>query len=221
VGQPTESPWDSVQVAYFSGEALWTYLNAPLFLPRTASSPKNTVDGETWRRLQVSFPDEVKSHCREQFFCYGPDGLLRRHDYTVDILGGATGLNYASDYRDLEGLLFPVKRRVYAYGGDYLRDVSNMCPPSGGLITLVADRTTQLRSGIGTHLVLTPRNRWPSSRCISDSVAWSKVGLVASRRQDKGSVRGQHQATTLGAVKWRIPFRGAIEHSVRRKAQSL
>jgi hypothetical protein len=139
VGQPTESPWDSVQVAYFSGEALWTYLNAPLFLPRTASSPKNTVDGETWRRLQVSFPDEVKSHCREQFFCYGPDGLLRRHGYTVDILGGATGLNYASDYRDLEGLVHTV---------------------GAGLVTLVADRTTQLRSGIGTHLVLTPRNRW-------------------------------------------------------------
>jgi hypothetical protein len=54
------------------------------------------VDGETWRRLRVIFRDEVRSHTREQFFCFGPDGLLRRHDYTVDILGGATGLNYAS-----------------------------------------------------------------------------------------------------------------------------
>jgi hypothetical protein len=36
----------------------------------------------------------VKSHTREQISCLGPDGLLRRHDYTVDILGGATGLNY-------------------------------------------------------------------------------------------------------------------------------
>lgn len=48
-----------------------------------------------------------------------PDGLLRRHDYTVDILGGATGLNYASDDREADGLMFPTKRRVYAYEGDY------------------------------------------------------------------------------------------------------
>jgi len=32
---------------------------------------------------------------------------LRRHDYTVDILGGATGLNHASDYRDVDDILQP------------------------------------------------------------------------------------------------------------------
>jgi hypothetical protein len=37
----------------------------------------------------------------------------------VDILGGAPGLNYASDYRDVDGIIFPTKRRVYAYKGDY------------------------------------------------------------------------------------------------------
>jgi hypothetical protein len=41
------------------------------------------VEHETWRRLKVTFPDEVKSHTREQISCFGPDGLLRRHDYTV------------------------------------------------------------------------------------------------------------------------------------------
>jgi hypothetical protein len=77
------------------------------------------VEGETWRRLKVTFPDRVKSHTREQISCFGPDGLLRRHDYTVDILGGATGLNYASDYRDVDGIIVPTKRRIYAYEGDY------------------------------------------------------------------------------------------------------
>ena len=48
-----------------------------------------------------------------------PDGLLRRHDYTVDILGGATGLSFASDYREIDGLIFPTTRRVYGYEGDY------------------------------------------------------------------------------------------------------
>jgi hypothetical protein len=37
----------------------------------------------------------------------------------VDILGGATGLNYATAYRDMDGIIIPTKRRVYAYEGDY------------------------------------------------------------------------------------------------------
>jgi hypothetical protein len=37
----------------------------------------------------------------------------------VDVLGGAPGLNYASDYRDVDGIIFPTKRRVYVYEGDY------------------------------------------------------------------------------------------------------
>ena len=77
------------------------------------------VDAETWRRLKVTFPDTVKSHTKTQIFCFGPGGLLRRHDYTVDVLGGAPGLNYASDYRDVDGIIFPTKRRVYVYEGDY------------------------------------------------------------------------------------------------------
>ena len=122
-GHKPDTPWDDIHVAYFSGEALWTYLNTPFLYaqPRFAKEEIDSieVEGETWRRLKVIFPDEVKSHTREQIFCFGPDGLLRRHDYTVDILGGATGLNYASDYQEVDGLMFPTKRRVYAYEGDY------------------------------------------------------------------------------------------------------
>ena len=77
------------------------------------------MEGEIWRRLQVTFPNNIKSHTRTQISCFGPDGLLRRHDYTVDILGGATGLNYASAYRNVDGIIVPTKRRIYAYEGDY------------------------------------------------------------------------------------------------------
>jgi len=122
-GQQRETPWDEIHVAYFVGEALWTYLNTPFLYTHegfvTEEIPSIQVEGETWRRLKVTFPDNVKSHTREQISCFGPDGLLRRHDYTVDILGGATGLNYASDYRDVDGIIVPTKRRVYAYEGDY------------------------------------------------------------------------------------------------------
>jgi hypothetical protein len=122
-GQSRETPWDDIHVTYFVGEALWTYLNTPFLYTyegfATEEIPSIQVEGEVWRRLKVTFPDNVKSHTREQISCFGPDGLLRRHDYTVDILGGATGLNYASEYRDVDGIIVPTKRRVYAYEGDY------------------------------------------------------------------------------------------------------
>jgi hypothetical protein len=122
-GQQRDTPWNDIHVIYFVGEALWTYLNTPFLYTHegftTQEIPSIQVDGETWRRLKVTFPDNVKSHTREQISCFGPDGLLRRHDYTVDILGGATGLNYASDYRDVDGIIVPARRRVYAYEGDY------------------------------------------------------------------------------------------------------
>jgi hypothetical protein len=122
-GQLRETPWDDIHVAYFVGEALWTYLNTPFLYTHegfvTEEIPSIEVDGETWRRLKVTFPDHIKSHTRQQISCFGPDGLIRRHDYTVDILGGATGLNYASDYRDVDGIIVPTKRRIYAYEGDY------------------------------------------------------------------------------------------------------
>jgi hypothetical protein len=123
VGHQLNTPWDDIHVAYFSGEALWTYLTTPFLYTYEGFATEEIApiraDGETWRRLKVTFPDYVKSHSREQISCFGPDGLLRRHDYTVDILGGATGLNYASEYRDVDGIIVPTKRRIYAWEGDY------------------------------------------------------------------------------------------------------
>jgi hypothetical protein len=122
-GQQRETPWDDIQVSYFVGEALWTYLHTPFLYTHEGFATQEIasiqVESETWRRLQVTFPDNVKSHTRQQISCFGPDGLLRRHDYTVDILGGATGLNYASEYRDVDGIIVPTKRRVYGYEGNY------------------------------------------------------------------------------------------------------
>ena len=122
-GHQRDTPWDDIHVAYFSGEALWTYLNTPFVYTQDGFEAEEIAsivsNGEMWRRLKVTFPDAIKSHTREQISCFGPDGLIRRHDYTVDILGGATGLNFASEYRNVDGIIVPAKRRIYAYEGDY------------------------------------------------------------------------------------------------------
>jgi hypothetical protein len=122
-GHQRETPWDDLHLAYFTGEALWTYLNTPFVYTWdgfvTDEITPIEVGGETWRRLKATFPDHVKSHTRQQISCFGPDGLLRRHDFTIDILGGAPSLLYATDYRDVDGIIIPTTRRGYAWQGDY------------------------------------------------------------------------------------------------------
>ncbi|AYL94336.1 hypothetical protein [Mucilaginibacter celer] len=123
-GHLRDTPWEDVHVAYFSGEALWTYLTTPFLYTypgfETVEIEPWEENGEIWRRLKVTFPDYIASHTREQISFFGPDGLLRRHDYTVDILGGATGANYATNYRDVDGIIIPTSRRIYAFEGDHI-----------------------------------------------------------------------------------------------------
>lgn len=124
-GQGPLTPWDDIHVAYFSGEAFYTYCNIPFLCTYDGFASEEIgpiqVDGETWRRLKVIFPDRVKRHTRTQIFCFGSDGLLRRQDYTVDVLGGNPGFNDASDYRDVDGIVIPTRRRVYAHEADRQR----------------------------------------------------------------------------------------------------
>src|SRR6267378_4477084 len=60
-GHQLETPWDNIHLAYFSGEALWTYLNTPFLYAWpgfvTEEITPIEVDGETWRRLKVTLPD--------------------------------------------------------------------------------------------------------------------------------------------------------------------
>ena len=121
-GHQFDTPWDDMHLAYFVGEAQWTYQTMPFLYTRpgfvTQEIDPIEVDGETWRRLEVTFPDTIKSHTRQQIACFGPDGLLRRHDFTMDVLGGAPGSLYASGYREVDGIVFATTRRAYATEGD-------------------------------------------------------------------------------------------------------
>jgi hypothetical protein len=117
-GHTRETPWDDLHVAYFSGYALWNYLTIPFLYTYPGFATEELAawreNGEQWRTLKVIVPDSIASHSREQVAYFGLDGLLRRHEYTVDIIGGASGLNYAADYRKVDGIVVPTKRRVYA-----------------------------------------------------------------------------------------------------------
>src|ERR1700733_1647939 len=59
-GQVRETPWDDLHVAYFQGEALWTYLNTPFVYTKpgfeTEELASIEVTGETRRRLKWPSP---------------------------------------------------------------------------------------------------------------------------------------------------------------------
>ncbi|MEU8588985.1 hypothetical protein AB0C59_18580 [Streptomyces sp. NPDC048664] len=121
-GHVLETAWDPLDRAYFNGYALWTYLTTPFLL----AMPGFTVDeirpwqeeGERWRGLRARFPPHLASHSTQQDFYFGPDGILRRHDYHVDVAGGFAAAQYVHEPMAADGIVLPTKRRAYRRGSD-------------------------------------------------------------------------------------------------------
>ncbi|MGW7267715.1 hypothetical protein [Streptomyces sp. NPDC054842] len=121
-GHTLETPWDDLHLAYFAGYAMWTYLTSPF----TFASPEFTTeelapvteDGATLRRLKVTFPDSIATHSKEQVFYFDEAGLLRRHDYTAEVLNAGPAAHYTSEYKEFGGIMVPTKRRVHPIGED-------------------------------------------------------------------------------------------------------
>ena len=103
-----------MNLAYFNGYAMWTYHAAPFVFAEPAYEAREIEpiahEGETLRGLAVRFPEGVHSHTREQRFYFGADGLLRRHDYEVDVWADTPATHFLSDYVDVDGLKFPRRR---------------------------------------------------------------------------------------------------------------
>jgi hypothetical protein len=75
-------------------------------------------DGERWAGLQARFPAQIASHSTVQEFYFGPDHLLRRHDYRVDVAGGFAGVQYVHDMVEADGVRLPSTRRAYRADAD-------------------------------------------------------------------------------------------------------
>jgi hypothetical protein len=110
--------WDRLDILYFATYALWTYVSTPFVLVRedyrVGELDRWVENGESWRRLAVTFPEHVHTHSREQVFYIDAGGLIRRHDYTAEPIGGwAKAAHYCLDHRTFDGLVVPTRRRVY------------------------------------------------------------------------------------------------------------
>jgi hypothetical protein len=104
-------------------------------------------DGPVWRSLLATYPDTVVAHHRQQTYHFDDAGLLRRLDYSVDILRGGPEVRYPSEYRELDGIMVPAHRRVHVRNPDGSRSATQSRSPSISP-TSPAARTTTMRADI-------------------------------------------------------------------------
>ncbi|MBN3828754.1 hypothetical protein G3O00_34895 [Burkholderia sp. Ac-20384] len=116
-GHTLETPWNPLQLAFFAGCAMWTYLNAPFVLAWDGVECEDvgpwTEQGETWRKIRVTYPATLEVFSKVQAIYVGADNLIRRLDYDVEIAGNTPGAHYVSDYVTVSGIRVPTRRRIY------------------------------------------------------------------------------------------------------------
>lgn len=127
--------WDALDSAYFAGYAMWNYLGAPHLLTRpgveVSEAEPWTEAGETWRRLEATFAPGIDTHSPRQTLYFDARGLLRRHDYTAEVVGRwARAAHYCAEHAQAGGLVFPTRRRVVPVG------LANRALPGPTLVSL-------------------------------------------------------------------------------------
>lgn len=106
------TPWTAMQVAHVTGYTMWTYLSEPQHL--TMPGVQVVEDGgQSWRRLQVRYPADVVTHGAVQTIYVDDEGLIRRRDFNIDVLGVMPAVEYAADFREDGGVLVPATRRTF------------------------------------------------------------------------------------------------------------
>lgn len=117
--------WDRLDMLYFGSYAMWTYVSTPFVFTREDCQVRELdpwrESGEHFKRLGVTFAKHVHTHSREQVFYIDANGLIRRHDYTAEPIGGwARAAHYCFDHQAFDGLIVPTRRRVYPRKRDNL-----------------------------------------------------------------------------------------------------
>jgi len=109
--------WDDLDFIYFAGYATWNYLTAPFLLALKGFfietlEPRQGPLGQL-TRLRVTFPPDIPTHSREQIFYFDDQRLLRRLDYTAEVVGGwAHAAHICEEYRTFDRLKAPTRRHV-------------------------------------------------------------------------------------------------------------
>jgi hypothetical protein len=74
-GHVQDTPWDWLHLAYFAGYAISNYMTTPFSFAQPGYLSEELEpwreEGRSWRRLKVTFPAHIATHCAEQVFYLG------------------------------------------------------------------------------------------------------------------------------------------------------
>ncbi len=111
--------WDHLDLIYFLGYALWNYNCSPYIFKNKGFECHQGQDyierdGSVLNTLNVRYPSNIPTHCKQQVFYFDQKGLLKRQDYTADVISPLTiGSHLCEDHKTFDGLIFPTHRRVF------------------------------------------------------------------------------------------------------------
>jgi hypothetical protein len=129
-GHAFDTPWTRLQLAYFVGTAMWTYLTQPfcLSLPgfRVNELSPWEEGGKVLRRLRVDWPNYLASHSSTQTLYFDDAGRLARHDYEVEIVAGAPAAHLFDAFVSVDGITMPTRHRIHARDAAGRIDTSNV-----------------------------------------------------------------------------------------------
>lgn len=115
----SSTPWDAIQVAYFTSAAVWNYLTEPFVFTHPGVEAREitpwTEDTQTWRRLAVTFPKTIANHNADQVFYYDDLFMQRRMDYSPDVTGHPPVAHYTHDPKTFDGFVFSTRRLVHLH----------------------------------------------------------------------------------------------------------
>jgi hypothetical protein len=136
-GHAFDTPWTRLQLAYFVGTAMWTYLTQPfcLTLPGFVVEELSPwrEDNRDLRRLRVEWPSYLASHSTEQTLYFDQEGRLARHDYEVEISAGAPATHLFDGFVSVDGITMPTRHRIHA------RDATGRLDTSSVIVAIDVD----------------------------------------------------------------------------------
>ena len=117
--------WDHLDLLYFAGYALWNYVALPFQLARVPQRDLGVYEhqGESLRRVEVTFPKDIHTHSRLQTFYLDNRDRIRRHDYTAEVFGHwARAAHFCWAHKRIDTVWIATRRRVVprARGGRVL-----------------------------------------------------------------------------------------------------
>ncbi|MFE2065881.1 hypothetical protein ACFXDH_26450 [Streptomyces sp. NPDC059467] len=120
-----QTAWDEFHAAYFAAEVLWNCLTLPFHLLscdiRTEQARPWHEEDAVWPAVRITYPDGFATPSRQQTLYVDEDGLLRRTDLGLDLLGPGAAVAYAARHRIFDGIVVPTRHRVYVRNPDGTR----------------------------------------------------------------------------------------------------